>query len=125
MALSGVRSSWLITARNSLLARFAASAASRAARSAVTSVFVPNQRTTRPSPSRSGNTRVRNGRNPPSAPRSGNVISKDSPVATDACQRSSTAGSTAGSCTDCQPQPSICSGVVPVYSYQRALYQSM
>src|SRR4028119_509659 len=30
MALSGVRSSWLITARNSLLARFAASGALRA-----------------------------------------------------------------------------------------------
>ena len=38
---------------------------------------------------------------------------------------SSTRGSSSGSWTDCQPQPSICSGVVPVNSYQRRLYQEI
>src|SRR3982074_1622992 len=92
---------------------------------AVMSVLVPNQRATRPWLSRSGITRVRNGRNTPSAPLSGNVMSNGSPPPTDSCQRAVTSGSTAGSCTRCQPSPSICSGVVPVYSYQRSLYQTI
>ena len=57
------------------------------------------------------------------APRSGNSMSKGSPVAIDCCQRSSTLGRASGSCTLCQPQPSISARVVPVYSYQRRLYQ--
>ncbi len=52
-------------------------------------------------------------------------MSKGLPVATDVDQRFITSGSTWGSCTLRQPQPSICSGVVPVYSYQRLLYQRM
>ena len=52
-------------------------------------------------------------------------MSNGSPLAMDACHRSSTFESTAGSWTRCQPHPSICSGVVPVYSYQRRLYQKM
>ena len=45
------------------------------------SVLVPNQRTTRPSESLTGITRVRNMRKLPSAPRNGNSISKGVPVA--------------------------------------------
>jgi hypothetical protein len=89
------------------------------------SVLVPNQPITTPAASRTGWIRVRKGRKTPSAPRSGKTISKRSPVAIDLRQRSSTSGSRSGSCTDVQPQPSISSGVVPVYSYQRWLYQLM
>ena len=89
------------------------------------SVLVPNQRTMWPRLSRIGTMRVRNGRKTPSAPLSGKVMSNGSPVASELLNRSSTAGSTAGSWTDCQPQPSISCGVVPVYSYQRSLYQKI
>ena len=75
--------------------------------------------------STSGLTRVRKGRNSPSAPLSGNTMSNGSPVAMERFHRSITCGSSSGSWTLCQPQPSICSGVVPVYSYQRRLYQKM
>ena len=61
----------------------------------------------------------------PSAPRSGNSISKGLPVAIEACHRSITLGSIARSIALRQPHPSICSGVVPVYSYQRWLYQEI
>jgi len=81
---------------------------------AVTSVEVPNQRATRPWLSCSGTTRVRKARNTPSAPRSGKVMSNGMPVRTDSFQRATTSGSTAGSCTRCQPSPSIWAGVVPV-----------
>ena len=80
----------------------------------VTSVFVPNHWSTFPSASFRGKTRVRNGRKIPSAPRRGNSISNICPVAIEDLHCFSTFGSTAGSCTFCQPQPSICSGVVPV-----------
>ncbi len=69
--------------------------------------------------------RVRKGRNLPSTPRSGNVISKGALVAIAARQRSMTFGSSTGSWTDCQPQPSISASVEPVYSYYRRLYQSL
>ncbi len=105
--------------------RSASRSRSWASFSAEMSVFVPNQRTTRPEEFFSGWIRVRKGRNFPSAPRSGKVMSNGSPVAMEVFQRSSTAGSASGSCTLCQPHPSICSGVVPVYSYQRRLYQVM
>ena len=52
-------------------------------------------------------------------------MSNSLPVRTESFQRATTSGSTAGSCTRCQPSPSICSGVVPVYSYQRSLYQTI
>jgi len=102
-----------------VLSRNAASASTRSEMS----VLVPNHCTTCPWESRRGMTRVKNGRNRPSAPRRGNTMSKGAPVAIDAFHSSSTFGSVAGSCTLCQPQPSICSGVAPVYSYQRRLYQ--
>ena len=57
--------------------------------------------------------RVRNGRNTPSAPLSGKVISNRDPVAIAAVQRSIIPGSTSGSWTLCQPQPSISAGVCP------------
>src|ERR1039458_7759995 len=88
-----------------------------------TSVLVPNHCWTRPCASLSGITRVRKGRKTPSAPRKGKVISNGAPVAREAFQRSTTAGKACGSWTLCQPQPSICAGVVPVYSYHRRLYQ--
>ena len=47
---------------------------------------------------------------------SGNTISNGSPVATARVQPSITAGNALGSITTCHPQPTICSGVVPVYS---------
>ena len=37
-----------------------------------------------------------------------------SPLVIEACQRVMTLGRQSGSCTACQPQPSICSGAVPV-----------
>ena len=89
------------------------------------SVFVPNQLRMRCASSRNGLTRVRKGRNRPSAPLMGNTMSNGSPLATDPFQRSSTFGSAFGSWTDCQPHPSISSAVVPVYSCQRRLYQKM
>ena len=52
-------------------------------------------------------------------------MSKGLPVCTESFQRAVTSANTAGSCTRCQPSPSICSGVVPVYSYQRSLYQTI
>ncbi len=91
----------------------------------VMSVLVPNQRVMRPLSSLTGATRVRNGRNTPSLPRSGNTISNGCPLASEAFQRSTTAGSVSGSCTLSQPQPCICSSVVPVYSNQPRLYQPM
>jgi hypothetical protein len=87
------------------------------------SVLVPNQRVMRPSLFFRGWTRVRKGRKTPSRRRSGNTISKGSPEARDSFQRSTTRGSVCGSWTDCQPQPSTSAKVVPVYSYQRRLYQ--
>ncbi len=89
------------------------------------SVFVPNQRTTRFSESLTGMTRVRNMRKCPSAPRSGNSMSNGSPDAIELFHPSSTLGSMSASWTLCHPHPCICSKVVPVYSYQRALYQKM
>src|SRR5664279_2664803 len=89
------------------------------------SVLVPNHLMTKPAEFFIGSTRVRNRRNFPSAPRSGNSMSNGSPVAIEAFHLSMTLDSTSGSCTLCHPQPSICSGVVPVYSYQRRLYHVM
>ena len=86
-------------------------------------MLVPNQWATRPSSPRTGMTLVRNGRNRPSAPLSGNTMSNGSPLAIEPSHRSSTTGSMSGSWTVRQPQPSISSGVVPVYSYHRRLYQ--
>ena len=90
-----------------------------------TSVLVPNQASTRPSASSEGSIRVRNLRNRPSTPRSGKTISNGRPSAIDRRNRSRTPGRTSGSWTDFHPQPSIESSVVPVYSYQRRLYQVM
>src|ERR1039458_2035572 len=87
-----------------------------------TSVLVPNHCWTRPCSSFSGTTRVRKRRKTPSAPRKGKVISNGAPVAREAFQRSTTPGRPCGSWTLCQPQPFICCGVVPVYSYHRRLY---
>ena len=84
-----------------------------------------NQRSTFPFESLRGCARVRNGRKTPSAPRRGNTISNGSPVSMECRHRSMTRSTMAGSWADCQPQPSICSGVVPVYSYQRLLYQKI
>ncbi len=53
------------------------------------------------------------------------MSSHGSPLAMAARNRSSTRGSSLGSWTDCQPQPSICSGVAPVNSYHRRLYQKI
>ena len=85
------------------------------------SVLVPNQNRSSPFLPWDGITRVRNGRNTPSSPFNGNVISNGCPVAMEAFQRSITLGSSSGSCTTCQPQPSICSGVVPVYLVPAAI----
>lgn len=130
MAASGVRSSWEAMERNASRNRTASLASARAAsrwartcRCSSTSVLVPNQRTISPAALRTGLTRVRKCRKRPSAPRRGKVISNGCPLRIDVCQRSSTRGSSTGSCTLCQPQPSISGGVVPVYSYQRWLYQ--
>ena len=69
MAFIGVRISWLTLARNSLLARLAASAASLARRSASSvrfwssmSVMVPSHLTTWPDSSRTGRPRLLNQR---------------------------------------------------------------
>ena len=69
---------------------------------------------TRPASSFSGTARVRCQREVPSRPRSGNSISKDSPVAAPPRQRVMTSSTIAGSCTLCQPQPCMLSNVVPV-----------
>lgn len=114
--------------RSSLVARNAASTTSRRASSsswALTSVLTPNQRAICPDASRNGETRVRNGRSTPSAPRSGNTISNGSPVSIDDWNRAVTASTCPGSCTACQPQPSISAGDVPQYSCQRRLYHVM
>ena len=64
--------------------------------SSVTSVFVPNQRTTRPSASRMGRARERNHRYSPSLPRKGKVSSHGSPVAKARWMRSTTRPTSSG-----------------------------
>ena len=86
-------------------------------------VAVPYHRVTAPCSSCIGLTRVRNHRNTPSSPRSGNSISNVAPVRIDDFQRSKMDGSNFASCTALPPDPSICSGVVPVYSYHLSLRQ--
>src|SRR5437660_1332469 len=97
----------------------------RAPCSASMSVLVPYQRTTAPLGSRSGIARVRNQRNAPSARRSRNSISNGSPVAIETRHALIASARSSGWCTARQPQPAASSGVWPVYSYQRALYQSI
>ena len=142
-AFSGVRSSWLMLAKNWLLLRLAASAwsladsasaladrccsslcrsASSMSRWRVTSVLVPNQRATSPRPLRIGTARLRNQRYCPSAPRSGKVSSHSLPSRTAAANRAATASTWSGWWTDRQPVPRISSRFVPVYSYHRLLY---
>ena len=94
-------------------------------RCSVTSVLVPNQRTTRPSASVMGSARERNHRYSPSLLRSGKVSSHGSPVAKATLMRSTTRSTSCGWCIFCQPHPCISSSVVPVYSYHRSLYQKM
>ena len=62
MMSSGLRNSCESHARNSVLCRSASRSASSAALCAVMSVFVPNQRTTRPVSSQIGKARERNQR---------------------------------------------------------------
>jgi hypothetical protein len=52
-------------------------------------------------------------------------MSNGFPVAIDPFHRSRTSANISGSWTDCQPHPFIWSGVVPVYAYQRWLYQKI
>ena len=106
-----------------------ASLRSRSSASAIVcsemSVLTPYHAVTAPAAPCVGTIRVRNGRNDPSLLRRGKTISNGSPVAMEPRQTARTRGSSIGSCTLCQPQPSISAGVVPVYSYQRRLYQTM
>jgi hypothetical protein len=76
--------------------------------------------TTRPSESLRGMTRVRNGRDWPSAPRSGKTKSNGTPVAMEPSHCSSTFGSVAGS-SDALRAPAfhLLGSRPPVYSYQR------
>ena len=89
------------------------SLASTAARS-LTSVLVPNQRVIRPVSSRSGTTRVRNGRNTPCRSRSGKTISSASPRSRTIAQRRRTTGSTWGSWREARPSPARAAGPMPV-----------
>ena len=84
------------------------------ARCSVTSVLVPNQRTSRPAPSRIGRARDRNQRYWPSLPRSGKVSSHGSLAAMAARKRSVACSTWSGWWTPRQPHPCISASVVPV-----------
>src|SRR3569832_536293 len=113
------RATTRLSSRHTTQTRTAFSACS----SCDTSVLVPNHCRILPAASRKGATEVKNEWYMPSARRSGKDIWNGSPVERALFHCARTEGSTCGSCTLCQPQPSICFGVAPVYSYQRSLYQ--